>query len=747
MFGALERRLFLTTVVGLLPLAALAFGALFQAAQRQKRELFESYEGTMRAVVTAVDSELAESLSSLDALAASPRLAAEDFDALHDEALDLLARRPSWRNVVLSDANARQLMNTYLPLGATLPARVYAESIEETVRTGEPGVGNVIYSPVLDAYALAVRVPVIRDGRTRYVLTAVLRPDQIQQILSRQRMPDNGLATVVDRNYNVVARTLNAGEYFGKPASDGLVKLLGEGREAGWDITTTLEGLPVYTIYYRSPRTGWSAAIGIPTSALDAPVRRSYAMLVALVGASMLLGLVASRVVSRTLTRPMRELKEAADAIGDGRAPHLPATDLTEITSVAQALAAAHAHRETLLESERSAREREHAARVLAEQANRTKDEFIAMLGHELRNPLAAVTSASLVLEESLRGAPVGGPAASATAIIRRQTRHLARLTDDLLDAGRVVIGRIQLDRQPLELGAVVRSALEALGNAHRLGDHEIDAAFLPVWVSADATRLDQIVTNLLTNAVKYTPTPGKIEVRVERDGADAVLRVRDGGIGIEPELLPRIFELFVQGPRALDRAQGGLGIGLTLVRRLVELHGGAVAVDSAGPGRGSEFTVRLPALDTSGVAPSAVEARHTPPQRIAIVEDKDDVRASLKQLLELDGHEVVEAADGRCGLALILRERPDLALIDIGLPGIDGRDLARAVRADAAGAATRLVAVTGYGSPVDLRNGLEAGFDDYLVKPVDAQVLRALIARAAKAAETPVAVDADAAS
>ncbi len=745
MFGALERRLFLTTVVGLLPLAALAFGALFQAAQRQKRELFESYEGTMRAVVTAVDSELAESLSSLDALAASPRLAADDFESLHNEALELLARRPSWRNIVLSDANARQLMNAYLPLGSPLPDHVYPEAIEETVHTGEPGVGNVIYSPVLHAFALSVRVPVVRAGRTRYVLTAVLRPDPIQQILSSQRMPDNGLAVVVDRSYNVVARTLNAAEYFGKPASDGLVKLLGKRRDAGWDITNTLEGLPVYTIYYRSPRTGWSAAIGIPTGALDAPVRRSYVMLVALVAASMLLGLVASRVVSRTLTRPMRELKDAADAIGEGHAPQLPATDLPEITRVAQALAAAHAQRETLLESERSAREREHDARVLAEQASRTKDEFIAMLGHELRNPLAAVTSASLVLEESLRDADVGEPATNATAIIRRQTRHLARLTDDLLDAGRVVIGRIHLDRQPLELGAMVRGALEALGNAHRLGDHEFDAAFEPVWVSADATRLDQIVTNLLTNAVKYTPTPGKIHVRVERDGPDAVLRVRDGGIGIEPELLPRIFELFVQGPRALDRAQGGLGIGLTLVRRLVELHGGSIAADSPGPGRGSEFTVRLPVLETRGVAPSAIDRRDAPPQRIAIVEDKDDVRASLKQLLELDGHQVIEATDGRSGLELILRERPDLALIDIGLPGIDGLEVARALRAGAAGAATRLVAVTGYGGPADLRDGLEAGFEAYLVKPVDARVLRALIARIATAAERPVPRNADA--
>jgi signal transduction histidine kinase/ActR/RegA family two-component response regulator len=488
-------------------------------------------------------------------------------------------------------------------------------------------------------------------------------------------------------------------------------------------------------VYYRSPRSGYAAAVGIPIAVLDGPVRRSYLLLGALVLASVLLGLIASQLVARAITRPMRELKIAADAVGAGRAPRLPDTDLPEISGVAAALVKAHAQIGSSLESERAARVREHEARVLAEHASRMKDEFIAMLGHELRNPLAAMSSASTVLEHSLRDAAVSPMVGNATAIIRRQTHHLARLTDDLLDAGRVVIGRIRLDRKPVELAGIVQQALESLRNAHRLDGHTIDVALTTLWIDADPIRMNQIVMNLLTNAVKYTPSPGRIDVRLERAGDDAVLTVRDTGMGIEPDLLPRIFDLFVQGKRSLDRSQGGLGIGLTLVRRLVELHGGQVSAASAGLGGGAQFTVRLPALRTSAVEPRSELAPPAPACRIVVVEDNEDVRTSLTQLLAMDGHDVRDAADGSAGLELILTTRPDVALVDIGLPGLDGLALARAVRGTSSGASIKLFAMTGYGSTENVRSGLLAGYDDYLVKPVDPSILREMLAAAAAAA------------
>src|SRR5436309_1102096 len=371
---------------------------------------------------------------------------------------------------------------------------------------------------------------------------------------------------------------------------------------------------------------------------------------------------------------------------------------------------------------------RQEAARAEAEAVNRSKDEFLAMLGHELRNPLGAISNAAhlLAMAES-RGADT----TRARDIIGRQVQHLARLVDDLLDVSRVVAGKVVLRLQALEL-AETAHRVTALYGGPRGGRHVIRVEATPVWVSADPTRLEQVLTNLLANAVKYTPAGGEIVLSVQPEGQRAVLRVRDSGAGIRPELLPRVFDLFVQGDRSLERTGGGLGIGLTLVRHLIELHGGTVEAASAGLGRGSTFTVRLPAL-AAVPAPSeaARPASAGPAQRILIIEDNDDARETLRNLLHLLGHEVHEACDGDSGVDEARRLRPDVALIDIGLPGIDGYEVARRVRADVPRA--RLVAVTGYGQPDDLQRAWAAGFDVHLVKPVDPQQLQQVLAAGAR--------------
>jgi signal transduction histidine kinase/ActR/RegA family two-component response regulator len=733
--GPLGRRLFFTIVVGLLPVAALAFYTLFQSAQGQKEDIIGGAQGTMRAIVSAVDAELTSSLASLDALAGSPRLAGGDLSGFDAEARALIARRPTWSNIVLSTPSAQQVINTYFPFGATLQKSSYPESIDEIVGSGEPGVGDVIFSRVLDSYTFAAHVPVRRDGQIVYVLTAVMRPDSLQQILRVQQVPENAVVGIFDRRYNVVARSMNQTRSVGKPASSGLIEILQQGHRSGWQRATTMEGASVYTVYYRSPLTGWSAAIGLPRDSLDRPILRAFLMLGGLLLASVAIGIVSALLVSRAITKPMMQLKEAAEAMGHGEFPRTPGSDLPEIREVAAALVFAHEQREALLGAERKARDLEHEARMLAERASRLKDEFLAMLGHELRNPLAAISSASHVLDAAV-GKPNAQPLIeSATAIVRRQSQHLARLTDDLLDAGRVVLGRIQLERHPLELSALVQNCVDTLRNSNRLANHALTLSLTRVWVDADATRIDQIVSNLLTNAVKYTPAPGRIDVRLERVGNQALFRVRDSGIGIEPELMPRIFDLFVQGERAPDRSQGGLGIGLTLVRRLAELHGGKVEVASAWAGSGSEFTVCLPAIEESQSPAAAGDlASPVPPRRIVIVEDNADVRTGLRQLLEVGGHTVSEAPEGRAGIELVLREKPDIALIDIGLPLLDGYAIARELRNRADASSVRLIAMSGYGSPEDIRMGLQAGFDSYLVKPVDPAKLRELIADCTRA-------------
>jgi PAS domain S-box-containing protein len=361
-------------------------------------------------------------------------------------------------------------------------------------------------------------------------------------------------------------------------------------------------------------------------------------------------------------------------------------------------------------------------ARAAAETANRAKDEFIAMLGHELRNPLSAIAGAVAVLQRV--GRPDDQPAASARDVIVRQTQHLARLMDDLLDVGRVMTGKIVLDRRPLDLlesARRVEATVRATGRAAR---HRLSVAGTPAWIDGDHTRIEQVITNLVTNALKYPPPDGAIGVSVGEDGHEAIVRVSDTGRGIGPELLPRIFDLFVQGEQAAERAQGGLGIGLTLVRRLVELHGGRVEAASAGAGTGSTFTVSFPRLPAPRPPAGDPRRRRVPPQRTLVVEDNDDAREMLRTLLQLDGHVVWEAANGIAGLAAALEHRPDVAVIDIGLPEMDGYEMARKLRASESLKHVKLIALTGYGQADDARRAHEAGFDLHVVKPVDPERL-----------------------
>jgi signal transduction histidine kinase len=726
--GPLERRLFWIVVAGLLPLILLSFATLLYNARTQREQQIEAAEATMRSVVTAVDAELRTSFASLDALATSPRLRQRDFEGFYAEARALLQRRPAWANIVLSDPTSQHVVNVQLPPGAPLPRAIDPGAIEAAVRAGVPAVGNLVWSPVLNMYVLAVRLPIREGDKIPYVLTAVLRPEAILEIVRRQVLPESATVVVLDARRTVVARTRGHAEWVGKPPSATLLQMLERGETAA--VTTTLEGVRVHTIYHRSAESGWSAAIGIPTDIVDGPVVRSYLVLGGSILVAIMLGLGAAFLTGRTVTGPMSKLERAAAAVARGEAPMLPETDLPEIRQAVLALLAAHIERDKLLHSERQARLLEQNARLAAELANKTKDEFLAMLGHELRNPLAAIATAAQVLDHSEQ-TQRKDVEQQAKGIIRRQVKHLAKLTDDLLDAARVMMGKIVLDRRPVDLAQLVSNTVETLRNTGQLQHHECVTQLEPVWVDVDPTRIDQVLANLLTNAVKYTPPPGRIEVSVRREHGDAVFSVRDSGLGLEAELLPRIFDLFVQGERGLDRSQGGLGIGLTLVRRIAELHGGRAEARSEGAGTGSEFIIQLPTIEAPAEATApGRSARNSARRRIALVEDNDDVRSSLRVLLEMAGHEVVEAKDGLQGVDTILRERADIALIDIGLPHLDGYAVARAVRSRAL-RPVMLVAITGYGSQGDAERGAQAGFDAYMVKPVDATALNELIARA----------------
>jgi signal transduction histidine kinase/ActR/RegA family two-component response regulator len=671
---------------GIVPLAATAGLALLALAQERRAQTERAGLEVTRALATAVDAELGRSIAVLQGIAVSPALDTGDLARYHQSMRRILETRPDWVTITLADPSGRQLLNARRPYGEALPAVVDPPSLQRAVQTRAPVVGPLAQGP-RGEIAVPVRVPVLREGELRYVLTAALKPDAFVEVLNRQRLPEDWVVSVFDANQMRVARSRRHAEFLNQPPAPSLQKMM---REAPDDeasgITHALEGDEIHTAFTRSRASGWSVAIGVPAEA----VRSAELGAMATYGAGLLVSLALAAVFSILLAR---------------------------------AVATQEAEREELLRSEQQ-------ARAAAEGASRAKDEFLAMLGHELRNPLGALTSASRLLQD-----PRADPDMTRRAreVVERQTRHLARLTDDLLDAGRALLGKIALQRAPLDLAAVVGGTLSTMRSAGRLGAHRVQADLASVWVDGDFARIEQIVVNLVGNAVKYTPHGGAITVRVAREGAQALLSVTDTGAGMPAALVERVFDPFVQGERELDRAHGGLGIGLTLVQRLAQLHGGTASAESAGPGLGSRFTVALPAIEAPP-APARVEtpASRAAPRDILLVEDNADAADMLRRLLEVAGHRVRVAADGVEGLAALRESPPEVALIDIGLPRMDGYEVARQARASMDGKRRPLlVALTGYGLAEDRRRAIESGFDEHLVKPVEPAALDKVLARA----------------
>ena len=362
---------------------------------------------------------------------------------------------------------------------------------------------------------------------------------------------------------------------------------------------------------------------------------------------------------------------------------------------------------------------------------DRRKDEFLAMLAHELRNPLAPIRNAAHTL--GLLGNP-DDRVQWVAGVIERQVGLMTRLVDDLLDVSRITSGKIALQREPVAIGAVIAQAVETARPPAESRKETLEVEVAPDvgWVDGDQARLVQAVGNLLDNAIKYTEEGGRIRLRAHARGDEVVIAVRDTGVGIPADLLPHVFDLFTQADRSLERRQGGLGIGLTLVRRLVEMHGGRVEAASEGPGHGSEFTIRLPrlALDAPAPAPAPAPARPPgPARRVLVVDDQPDSTDSLALLLRLRGHEVRTASDGSSALEEFARYRPEVVFLDLGLPGMSGYDVARRVRAMPEARDVRLVALTGYGTEADRERTRAAGFDVHLAKPVDPHAVESLLA------------------
>jgi two-component system, sensor histidine kinase len=366
------------------------------------------------------------------------------------------------------------------------------------------------------------------------------------------------------------------------------------------------------------------------------------------------------------------------------------------------------------------------------ERAVKARDEFLAMLAHELRNPLAPMRNAVYMLRTIETEDPT---LLKSAAIVERQVTHMVRMVDDLMDVARLERGKVVLRRQRVNLNSVVSSGIESCVATAQAKGHRISLSFATelLTVDGDPVRLEQIVCNLVNNAIKFSPDGQEVRVETRASGDAAELVVIDRGVGFEPGAAEQLFDPFLQVNPTIERTAGGLGMGLTIVRRLAELHGGSVRAESEGPGKGSRFIVQLPL--SAGAAESALgagsERRHArqKPRRVVVIDDNVDIRESMRMLMKLWGHQVALAADGREGVELVFKERPEVALIDIGLPGMNGYEVARAIREKVPNGDLRLIAVTGYGQPADRELALQAGFDAHLLKPVHPEALQKLLA------------------
>lgn len=410
---------------------------------------------------------------------------------------------------------------------------------------------------------------------------------------------------------------------------------------------------------------------------------------------------------------PDRERAGAVAALGNVTLLDRPVHTRTMIAAVQAAL---------------RSRRRQYEARRAIE----SRDAFLAMLGHELRNPLSAIALALAALE---RKSP-RGPRPAEHAVMERQLKHLVRLVDELLDVARVTRGKVVIERRRVDLAEVTKAAFEAyeLRARERELTYHLERREHPIYVLGDRQRLEQVLGNLLNNAIKYTPRGGRVDVEVFGERDSARVAVIDNGVGLAPEMLERVFAPFAQVDSSLDRSQGGLGLGLALVQSLIDLHGGRVRATSRGLGQGCRFEIELPRVDgparPTEASPSS-QARATP-LKVVVVEDNEDVRELFVQSLADAGHSVTFATDGPSGLQALLAESPDIAFVDVGLPGFDGYEVAR--RAREAGSRTRIVALTGYGQSTDKAHALDAGFDEHFVKPVLEDDLRLSLQRATAA-------------
>jgi signal transduction histidine kinase/ActR/RegA family two-component response regulator len=534
----------------------------------------------------------------------------------------------------------------------------------------------------------------------------------------------DSIRAIVDSSGTIAARTYDASRFVGRPVSPAIRALI-DSPQAAVNTVTGMEGTPVLAAVGHSAY-GWTTAVTVPVTVLDAPFRATLALLT---GGLLLVatGLAAVLFVSRRLTADLTHAARAAGEVAASRWVPPARAHVAEIQHVHDSLAATAA---LLSERERERDEqirRAERARADAENANRTKDQFLAVLGHELRNPLAPALTALELMKAKNPDAFV-----RERQVLERQVAHMVRLVDELLDVSRLARGKIELHVSSANVGDILERAVDMCRPLVSRHHHELVVDIgctRALTIDGDEARLVQVITNLLSNAAKYTAPGGHLRLGAQEAGGTLTVIVEDDGPGLSADALAAVFEPFAQGPRTLDRAEGGLGLGLALARSLLQLHGGTLAVEGREPANGTRFIVQLPtALHSAGVdAISASELQQVVvPRNVLFVDDNDDARETMRVALASAGHHVSAAANADEALRFLAADTFDIAVLDIGLPGMNGYELASVLRARCPG--IRLIALTGYGQAADAAAAARAGFDLHCAKPIAIAALLAAI-------------------
>ena len=713
----------------LLPVVLFSGLALNQFLEAERAAVLRSMTEAARATTLAIDQEWSYAEGVGRVLATSPALADEEFSLVHARAK--LANSGKALHTVVINSEGQQILNTALPYGQPIagPSQATLDRVRQVLSASAPQISNLIVGRATGKPIVTIEMPVTAKSGRSYVFSNWMYAADLNKAFPSKGIPPSWLIGIFDRQGVTIARNRGPEGFVGKQPKEDLLQAILT-TDQTYIRNQSRDGLELYTVLARSPYSGWTVAVGVPAVEIEATAR--HAVLLASLGLLGAIGiaLCGAMLFGRRLVNAIDRTAHAAALLGHGALPSVTVSNIVEVDKVnlalreaGKALQSTEQERNALLETARK-------AQVLAEKQNKAKDEFLAMLGHELRNPLSAITASVSLID---RHDVTPEAARRGYEVIKRQSGQLTHIVDELLDASRVITGKVTLSKQRLDLGETARSCLDASQARGLMTRYEVQTRIASVFVDADPTRLAQIINNLLENAFKYTPEGGRVALEVSKEDQQAVIRVSDSGIGISPELLPHVFDVFVQAPASLNRAKGGLGIGLAVVQAMAQQHAGRVSVQSVGEGHGSCFEVRLPIAPegaTAGISARTLQFTGAGSSRLLLIDDNDDARSTLSELLELYGFAVMQANDGQSGVRLAKEQLPDCAIIDIGLPDIDGYQVVRGLRADARTAGMNLIALTGYGQMADKQLAIEAGFNHHLTKPVDIDELVEAIAQ-----------------